>query len=316
MRSEQEQALPDGYMLIEYLVNENRRLQQELDQLTREIIESNHGVMALMLENLQKTNEEQKEKIEVQEVALLRAEKLASLGRLTAGVAHEINNPTTFIRGNIEILQQYWPMLAECIRTEAPPTVQHIKADIPAILQEIHRGTERIVKIVNALRTFSRQESIEFADIDLKECIQDSYVFVRNEFYDHKVEFINTLTDSIMILAAKSKMEQVFINLFLNAVHAMEGLTQTEKKVIEIGALSGAAESWVEIYVKDNGCGISQEHLKEIFSPFFTTRQNQGGTGLGLSIVYGIISEHNGTITVNSKENSGTVVTITLPLKG
>jgi two-component system NtrC family sensor kinase len=112
-------------------------------------------------------------------------------------------------------------------------------------------------------------------------------------------------------MASKSKMEQVFINLFLNAVHALKHLKGN--KVIELGLKKKNSQS-VTIFVKDNGCGISKENMRNLFTPFFTTRFSEGGSGLGLSIVYGIIHEHNGRIRARSKENSGTEFIITLPL--
>jgi two-component system NtrC family sensor kinase len=282
-------------MLTDYLIAENSRLQKELDRLTRELIEANHA----MVDSLQKANE---------------AEKLASLGLLIAGVAHEINNPTTYIRGNLEILQKYWDLLLERTGIAEIEEVAQITMDIPKILRDSYQGTTRIMEIINALRIFSRQGIMDFTEINLQECVQDSYLIVRNEFCANKIHFVNKMGDEYLgIQASRSKIEQIFINLFLNAVNALQDMETSKRRCVEMGIVE-KTDQWVKVYVKDNGCGISPENLKKVFMPFFTTRKSEGGTGLGLSIVYGIVNEYGGEIVVTSEEASGTVFTIIFPL--
>ncbi|MCR4434458.1 MAG: ATP-binding protein [Clostridiales bacterium] len=313
MTWEQDQFIVWWYLLAEYLMKENMRLQGELERLVHELAETDHGVMALMIENLQKKNEEQKEKIIEQEKALLQAEKLASLGLLVAGVAHEINNPTTYIRANIELLQKYWKRIAEKIGSVDSEGINAYTADFEKVLESMYKGTDRIIDIVRGLKIFARQEKATYEVFDLNGCITEAYKLVKNEFVENKINYLNrTEKERFFIHGSRQQMEQVFVNLLLNSITAVKASKFQGDGLVEIRVKS-AGDDRLLITVKDNGCGIAEKNMNKIFSPFFTTNQASGGTGLGLSIVYGIIKDHGGNIEVRSEGNQGTEFMITLP---
>lgn len=313
MISEQDQFIVWWYLSAEYLMKENMRLQKELERLTHELAETDHGVMALMIENLQKKNEEQKEKIIEQETALLEAEKLASLGLLVAGVAHEINNPTTYIRANIELLQKYWKKIIEKANLTENEGVNAYIADFEDALGSMYKGTDRIIDIVRGLKFFARQEKGTYEVFNIGGCITEAYKLVKNEFVRNKISYIDrSEKDKFFVNGSRQQIEQVFVNLFLNSVTAVKASKSSRGGLVEIDVKS-ADNNKLSIIVKDNGCGIAEKNLNKIFNPFFTTNQASGGTGLGLSIVYGIIKEHGGNIEVRSEENQGTEFIITLP---
>lgn len=315
MISEQNQFIALWYLLAEYLMKENMELQKELKRMTQEFAETDQGVMALMIDNLQKANEEQKRKIRKQETALFEAEKMASLGLLVAGVAHEINNPTTYIRANIELLQKYWKKIAEKTNVMETEGVNIYIADLEDTLKSMYKGTDRIIDIVSGLKFFARQEKGCYEDFNLCDCIAEGYKLVKNEFVQNKINFINKVEKSALyIYGSRQQIEQVFVNLFLNSITAIKKNKSLSSKYVEIN-VKCSNDGKVLIKVRDNGCGIAKDNLNSIFNPFFTTSQASGGTGLGLSIVYGIIKEHGGSIEVKSKENEGTEFTIILTEK-
>jgi len=311
--SEQDQFIILWYLLAEYLMKENMELQKELERMTHELAETDHGVMALMIENLQKKNEEQKKKIMEQETALFEAEKLASLGLLVAGVAHEINNPTTYIRANIELLQKYWKKIIEKTNVTENEGVNAYIADFEDALGSMYKGTDRIIDIVRGLKFFARQEKVTYKVFDIGRCITEAYKLVKNEFVRNKINYVNrTEKDMFLVNGSRQQLEQVFVNLFLNSVTAVKASKSLRPGLVEID-VKRVDNNRLRILVKDNGCGIAEKNLNMVFNPFFTTNQAFGGTGLGLSIVYGIIKEHSGSIEVKSKENEGTEFAIFLP---
>ncbi len=321
------------YLLFKYMMDEKKRLEDEINKLTEELLETNSGVLAIVqefeksnesllrndeeknkfLESLKKANKEQLDKIKAQEKALMQADKMASLGHLVAGVAHEINNPTTFIRSNIELLQKYWNIAVNHIVMEGDQRIQVVVEDFDEVLKSMYKGTERIMDIVNGLKFFSRQEKVGYSPIDLFECLNDSLKLVRNEVVRHKITFINSIQKGEYIVnGSKQQLEQVFINLILNSIKAIAKKNASEG-CIEVRTKT-KPHNLASIIVRDNGCGIKEENLSMIFNPFYTTHLDEGGTGLGLSIVYGIIEEHHGTIDVSSRLNEGTEIIITMPL--
>lgn len=313
MISEQDQSIVLWYLLVEYLVKENMELRKELERMTQELAETDRGVMALMIENLQKKNEEQKEKIKKQEEALLEAEKLAALGLLVAGVAHEINNPTTYIRANIELLQKYWKKITEKVDLAENEGVNRYIAGFQEALASMYKGTDRIIDIVRGLKIFARQEKTVFEVFDIGDCITEAYGLVKNEFVVNKISYLDRSEKGrFFVNGSRQQIEQVFVNLFLNSITAIKASNSPKGGLVEIDVKS-ADNDRLLIIVKDNGCGIEEKNLNKIFDPFFTTNQTSGGTGLGLSIVYGIIKEHGGNIEVRSEKHRGTEFIITLP---
>ncbi|WHH61366.1 ATP-binding protein [Petroclostridium sp. X23] len=320
------------YLLFHKLNEENKSLKREVKELTEELMETNTGVLALIqefekssnelqindkqkaefLEKLRKSNKEQIEKIKAQEQALIQADKMASLGQLVAGVAHEINNPTTYIRANIELLQKYWNIIENTNVMNSDRFIPYVD-EFKDTLESMHKGTDRIMDIVSGLKFFSRQEKVAYEVFDLYGCFIEVYKLIKNEFIRNKINYFNNIDkDRFFINGSRQQMEQIFINLFLNSITAIKVSDSSKSGFVEIDVKREGMNT-LSISVRDNGCGIGEKNLNKIFNPFFTTNQAFGGTGLGLSIVYGIIKEHGGNIQVRSKEKQGTEFIITLP---
>ncbi|OVE70627.1 hypothetical protein CCS79_01250 [Clostridium diolis] len=315
----------------EYLIRRNIELEEQVGNLTKELIETNHEVLNILqafedlnkdmlindkekndfLAKLKKSNKEQLEKIKMQENALIQADKLASLGQLIAGIAHEINNPNTYIRANIELLQKYWRLLEKKISVDEGDIHASIVSDIPSVMNSMYKGTERIMEIISALKAFSKEEKLFYEKININECIEEAYKLVKVELTKNKVIFLNKVSQvGYEINASKQKVEQVLINLFLNSIKAIKFKREENGQII---IFTSEDKDNFNISIKDNGCGIKNEHLDMIFNPFFTTHQEDGGTGLGLSIVHGIMKEHGGSIKVMSTINEGTEFTLVFP---
>ncbi len=262
---------------------------------------------------LKKSNKEQIERIRAQEEALIQADKMASIGQLVAGVAHEINNPTTYIRGNIELLQKYWKNIVRQTNILKHEETNAYVTDFEDTLESMYKGTDRIIDIVNGLKFFARQETVAYEIFDLKGCIIEAYKLVKSEFARNNINYLDrSEKDKFFIKGSKQQIEQVLINLFLNSIAAVKASKCYKGGLVEIDVLRNENNKLI-ITVKDNGCGIEEKNLNMIFNPFFTTNQGLGGTGLGLSIVYGIIKEHGGIIEVKSEKGQGTEFAIFLP---
>ncbi len=232
------------------------------------------------------------EKIEL-ENQLLQAEKLSSIGLLAAGVAHEVNTP-------IAGISSYTQMLLK----ETPPSEKHKR-----ILKKIETQTFRAAEIVNALLNFSRLSGSEFQALDINQLIKDSLVLITHQLQSNYIRVESRLEDALPpVYGNKGKLQQVFINLFLNARDAMQSGGEL---VVE----TGMNESMVVVDISDTGAGISEENMKKIFDPFFTTKTVGQGTGLGLSVTYGIIQEHGGRILVDSSLGKGTHFRLKLPTR-
>jgi signal transduction histidine kinase len=263
---------------------------------------------------------------------LTQSEKLAALGQLAAGVAHEINNPIGFVNSNLGTLRQYFSICEKIIANyesfisslsitppddnESPDQLKKklnyafVKDDIYATLTESQEGIVRVKNIVDDLKNFSRSDnSTQFVSVNLHKAIQSTLNIVNNEVkYRADVEFQWGEIPEVECLP--SQLNQVFLNLIVNAAQAQpEG--QRGKIVIKTGTLLDKV--WIEI--SDNGSGISKEHINKIFEPFFTTKELGAGTGLGLSVSYGIIQRHNGALTVSSELGVGTCFRIEIPVK-
>lgn len=263
---------------------------------------------------------------------LIQQEKLASVGQLAAGVAHEINNPLGFVMSNLDILKQYNTSYVKYIdkleniklkdgnekelieKAKLENDIDFILDDINNLFFDTMEGLRRIEKIVRSLRSFSRfeQEDI-FKKYDLNQGIKDTLVIAKNEIkYD--AEVITLFGDIPRIDAYGGLINQVLLNLLINGVHAIRDSEYVNFGKIEVETLVDG--DYVKAIIKDNGCGISEENIERIFNPFFTTKAPGKGTGLGMSISYDIIAnKHGGDIEVESKINEGTSVTIILPIE-
>lgn len=259
---------------------------------------------------------EQLKLIESQQKAMIQQDKLASMGKLVASVAHEINNPIVFIRSNIEVLQKYWEKF-QTVLLEKTDKLHEIKIghvsykqvvkELPEILASMYRGTDRIKNIVSNLKSFSRRDPEEILkeEVSLENVINESLFLVHGQI-KNKIKVINNVKVKLPYISGNyQRLEQVFVNLFINAFEAnATQLTINSKKELNN----------IILEIHDNGSGIPKNKIEKVFDPFFTTK-GFNGTGLGLSISFSIIKEHEGTIEVSSKEEKGTIFTIKLPFQ-
>ena len=260
---------------------------------------------------------------------LMQSEKLASIGQLAAGVAHEINNPIGYIFSNFGTLEKYiadlFEMLTAYEEAEAAlvgtpvgtrlaalrETIEldFLKGDIPTLMSESKEGITRVRKIVQNLKDFSRVDTTqEWVMADLHHGIDSTLNIVNNEI-KYKAEVIKDYGDIPDVECLPSELNQVFMNLLVNAAHAITAERGT------ITVRTGCADDTVWVEVADSGEGIAKENLGRIFDPFFTTKPVGKGTGLGLSLSYGIVKKHLGQIEVSSEVGVGTVFRVTLPVR-
>jgi signal transduction histidine kinase len=309
----------DELQLVRKVAELTSRLQEEL--------EAKHQT-ALALE---KEKEEQRiliGKLEEAHNQLLQSEKMAALGQLAAGVAHEINNPIGFVTSNLGTLRRYAEQLiklraaydqATGLLAEDSPARQAIaaaqeeldadflEADVLAVIAESSEGVARVRRIVQDLKTFSHVGPNEWQWIDLNACLDSTLNIANNEIkYKARVVREYGLVPEVECMAAQ--LNQVFLNLLVNAAQAID-----TQGTITLRTGNAAGNAWVEI--EDTGSGIPAENLKRIFDPFFTTKPVGQGTGLGLSISYGIVRKHNGSIEVRSTPGQGSTFRVTVPLQ-
>ncbi len=257
---------------------------------------------------------------------MLQREKMASIGQLAAGVAHEINNPMGFISSNMHSLGKYTKKIVEFIHIQeqtvmsanSPELTKEIEThkkklkidfileDIDQLLEESLDGADRVKKIVQNLKSFSRVDEAEHNFANINNCIESTLNMVWNEL-KYKATVTKEYGDIPMTMCYPQQLNQVFVNLLINASHAIE-------KQGEIRIKTWNGNDMVNISVSDTGRGIEKEKIERIFEPFFTTKPVGKGTGLGLSITYDIIKKHNGLITVDSEAGKGTTFNIKIPV--
>ena len=257
---------------------------------------------------------------------LLHSEKMASIGQLAAGVAHEINNPIGYVHSNLTTLQEYADgMMAmldeyaaavaslpvEQTRTLAQAREQHdidfISSDLPQLMTESREGIERVIRIVQDLKELSRVDrDKQMRPADLLKGLESTLNIVWNDL-KYKARIERLLMDLPPVECHLSEINQVFMNLLINAGHAIDG-----QGVITLGSGVNEGEAWISI--SDDGCGIPDEHLRSIFEPFFTTKPSGRGTGLGLAIVRGIMDKHQGRVEVSSRPGQGSTFRVVLPI--
>jgi two-component system NtrC family sensor kinase len=260
---------------------------------------------------------------------LMQSEKLASIGQLAAGVAHEINNPIGYIFSNFGSLEKYLDRLFQMLAAyeDAEPRIgdariaaqlaalrqevelEFLKEDIPQLMAESREGIERVRKIVQDLKDFSRVDAKqEWEWANLHKGIDSTLNIVNNEI-KYKADVVKQYADLPDIECLPSELNQVFMNLLVNAAHAIG----SERGTITIRTGAEAEKVWAE--VEDNGTGIPRESLTRIFDPFFTTKPIGKGTGLGLSLAYGIVQKHDGNIEVQSTVGVGSKFRVWLPIR-
>ncbi len=310
-----------------------RRLEEKRYQLEQHLKTTN-DVLQTLNTNLEK-------KVKDQALLIVQAEKMATVGMLAAGIAHEINNPIAFVNGNFAALKKYLRKLKGLIeihdRLEAdcrekmldPPNpifreltnykvnnkIDFITEDLDQLIDESMQGTERVSKIVRDLNNFSRVDQADYKAVDINEAIETTLTIIWNELKGH-VTLKKEYGALPLVKCFPQKMSQVFMNILINASQAIEG-----KGVIKITTKLSAKGSMgrdqhAVIAISDTGKGISDEEVKHIFDPFYTTKPEGKGTGLGLSIVYDIIKAHNGFVEVDSNVGNGSEFKISIPVCG
>lgn len=317
------------------LIEAQNKLEHRVLERTEDLRETN-AELAASEKQLRKTllnMEFANKELENAQHQLLQSEKMASIGQLAAGVAHEINNPIGFISNNMEILRDYvhnYTKILQCTdklkqtiidndltkaknildelkNLEQEINLDYMKTDVTTLLEHSSKGFERIKKIVTDLRTFAREEKNETMELFNVEEILDSVLNIVYSELKYKAELKKEYSNTPAVLCSPQRIGQVFINLLVNA-------TQAIKDKGEIKIRTYTQDGYVAIDIADTGSGIPAENFQKIFDPFFTTKPVGRGTGLGLSISYGIVKKHGGDIQVTSKVGEGSTFTVRLPL--
>jgi signal transduction histidine kinase len=308
------------HTLAEAALRESRdQLEERVRVRTADLYAANEDLVQekeLQAELIRKLREAQNQ--------LLQSERMASIGQLAAGVAHEINNPVGFVNSNIGSLRKYVLNLLDLLvayeQTEAalPESARQqvgqiksqidiafLREDILSLLTESADGLQRVTRIVRDLKNFSHVDEAELQCVNIEEGLESTLRIVWNEL-KYKANVVKEFGSVPAIHCFPSQLNQVFMNLLVNAGQALE-----EKGTITIRTGHDVAEVWIE--VSDTGKGIAKENLQRIFEPFFTTKPVGQGTGLGLSLSYGIVKKHGGSIAVDSAVGLGTTFKVTLP---
>lgn len=313
---------------LEALVaNRTKQLELAMQRLEEDIRKREAAEAELMRRNNELT--ELNARLSMAQEQLMQSEKLASIGQLAAGVAHEINNPIGYVFSNFETLGNYirrmLSMLQAYQQAEASigeaAVLHRVRAlreetdmdflieDIPLMMSESREGITRVRKIVQDLKDFSRVDANqEWQWADLHAGIDSTLNIVSNEV-KYRADVVKEYGDIPEIECQPSHINQVIMNVVLNGAHAISG----ERGVITLRTGREGEQVWIEI--ADTGSGMSKEVQSRIFDPFFTTKPIGSGTGLGLSLSYGIVQKHNGQIDVRSEPGQGTTFRIVLPIR-
>ena len=311
------QDVTDRRQARQALLDSQARLEQDVAARTEELVRRNSELIRLN-ETLVQTRQQ-----------LVQSEKLASIGQLAAGVAHEINNPIGYVQSNLGSLDKY---LADMFRlldayeaaesSVADPVqaarlkalreeieLHYLRDDLPDLMRECKEGVTRVKKIVQDLKDFSRVDNRqEFELADIHQGLDSTLTIVANEI-KYKADVVKRYGELPQVECLASQLNQVFMNLLVNAAQAMGDTRGT----ITVSTGTDGETVWME--VADNGCGIPADQLDRIFDPFYTTKPVGKGTGLGLALSYGIVQNHHGSLTVCSEPGVGTTFRITLPVR-
>jgi len=295
----------------------NELLEEKVRKRTAEVLRQKTELQGT-LENLKLTQSK-----------LLESEKMASLGLLTSGIAHEINNPVNYIYAGIDSLKEDLKEVFDVIKEYEQITAQNVNEalgkvrllkqevefdeliiEVGELTTSIRRGAERTAEIVKGLRTFSHLDEDVLETADIHENMETTLIMLRSQYKD-RIQIVKSYGDLPLIECYPHKLNQVFMNILVNAIQSI-----TDKGVIHIttSLLPGKTPQNVSIEIRDTGHGISDKIRSKIFDPFFTTKDVGQGTGLGLSISFSIIKKHHGRIVVMSQQGKGTAFTIYLPL--
>jgi two-component system NtrC family sensor kinase len=315
-------------LLVFQDITDELRKQRKIRKLNTQLLET-----ASQLHEKNDKLETALKELEQTQDQILQSEKMASIGQLAAGVAHEINNPTGFVSSNIKTLADYMDdllalagksdALAEMVEKGAPADAlrtalderrdlkeeidfDFLREDVTSLLEDCRDGLERIRKIVGDLKDFAHPGEDAMSATDINKGLASTLNVVANEI-KYKADVETDFGDLPLVEAIPQQLNQVFMNILVNAAQAIEN-----RGTIHIA--TRATQDGVVITFSDDGCGIPEENLSRIFDPFFTTKEVGKGTGLGMNITYNIITKHNGEIRVESEVGKGTTFTIQLPL--
>ncbi|KAA3635000.1 MAG: PAS domain S-box protein [Calditrichaeota bacterium] len=311
----EEHKLPDGRIMqftisyIRDLYNEWRELQIVRDVTKRRELEQE---LISAKENLEEKVKERTLELQEKQTQLIQAEKMAALGNLVAGVAHEINTPMGALKSNNDLFKRYMLKIKNII--ESSENSKQLMGSLAKFFENIDKlndinetAAERIIKIVQSLKNFARLDQSEKDTVDIHEGIESTLTLIHHEI-KNKIIIEKDYKLTSMINCYPNQLNQVFMNILVNAAQAIE-----KEGTIKIKTYQQYSSAYIEI--SDTGKGIPESEQNRIFDPGFTTKGVGIGTGLGLSIVHQIIQHHNGDISLLSEENKGTTFTICLPIK-
>lgn len=322
---EEEDGNEDDLVYVRQLADQaavalaNARMVDEIRSLNRDLEKKVDERTETLTKTLKELQEAQSQ--------LVHREKMASVGQLVAGVAHEIKNPMNFIQGNLHLLREYTDTLTEGLRTyesailgSVPDSqkridelreqleLDYVLGDLKPVFEACDEGCERSMEIIEDLLTFSRLDRAEVSKIDLRKALKSTLALVRGGLSG--TELVEQYSDVPLVECMANQINQVLLNLLSNAADAVAG-RPLARITVRTRPLS---RERVRVEVEDTGCGIEPEHIGRIFEPFYTTKPVGEGTGLGLSVSYGVIDRHQGSIQVKTKVGEGTKVSIELPV--
>ncbi|MFO7860658.1 MAG: ATP-binding protein [Desulfosalsimonas sp.] len=264
--------------------------------MDRRALQDTHQELLALNQDLEKRIQDRTDALIHQEKQMAHADRLASIGKLSSGIAHEINNPLGVIQGYTQLL----------LRGE--PEDSQRRKDLQVILKH----AQSCKSIVEDLLNFARRSQPEMADINIHEVIEETLVFIQHRSKMESIRISKEFAENIPHMRMdEKKIKQVLINLVMNAAHAVE-----QDGTITIATRFDESNRRLEIDIADNGYGIEEKNLTRIFDPFFTTKSTGEGTGLGLAVSYGIAKSHGGDIRVQSRVGKGSVFTLLLPVSG
>jgi signal transduction histidine kinase/HAMP domain-containing protein len=331
----QQQALEKTMVEIQEanweLLEAKEELQRQAEIQDAQAVEIELANAALQEKNIE--IERTLKKLQEVQQHIVQSEKMAGLGQITAGIAHEINNPVTFISGAVkplqrdlndilDVLAEYSKLrpdadaasvklvLSRAIQLKHDIELDDVIAEMKDLLKSMDNGAARIAEIVKGLRNFSRLDEQDLKMVDVHEGIDSTLTILRSQYKDH-IEIIKEYGVLPLVECHAGQINQVFMNILSNAIQAIEGTGSIRIKTSSKASSEGEA---VIISIKDSGKGMTAEVRNRIFEPFFTTKDVGKGTGLGLSISFGVIEKHNGTLEVQSELGRGAEFIITLPV--
>lgn len=297
--------------------------EQELEQKVHD--------RTLQLEEAKNEVQKNYDYLRITQRQLVESEKLSGLGQMTAGIAHELNNPINFVSSNIAplnrdvdqvllFMHEFEKLPADASKDEITELkakylaadMPYVKSEIDMLMKGIHEGARRTAEIVKGLRIFARADRDTLVKANINECMEATLVVMKSSFKEEVTLTVDLDPNLPELDCYPGKLNQVFVNIIGNAVHAtrMDG---RDKKDRQIAVKTWADENHLFVSVKDNGKGMDEETKERIFEPFYTTKGVGEGTGLGLSITLGILEEHKGNVHVNTEQNKGTEFLIEIP---